>query len=215
MTTLIGRGVRVEVSKTEGSAKTVTAVTKANPGVASSTAHGLSAGAVGYFSGVTGMDNIEGQAARVHAPATDSFTLQGLKTTSFPDFTAGTFVPITAWSTLSKSTGYQIGGGAGNPLQTTTLLDDIEQQENGLLAAQTVSIDLNHETVDGEALGLVNDAAVDQAYLVFRITLKDGSQRVFRGQPSLPGENVQQGAVGTGSLSVTVKGRILRLPAVA
>ena len=41
MTYVIGRGVRVEIGTTEGSAKTVSAVTKANPGVASATSHGM------------------------------------------------------------------------------------------------------------------------------------------------------------------------------
>ena len=44
---IIGRGVRVEVGKTEGSAKTVTAITLADPGVATSTAHGLTTKSVG------------------------------------------------------------------------------------------------------------------------------------------------------------------------
>ena len=74
---------------------------------------------------------------------------------------------------------------------------------------------MNHETVDSEALALINSAAMEQEYLVFRITFKDGAQRVFRGQPSMPGESTSQGGLATGSISVTVKGRILRLPAVA
>lgn len=212
---LIGRGLRVEVSKTIGAAKTVSAISNADPGVATSAAHNMAAGVVGFFDEVTGMANIDGQAARVHAPATDSFTLQGLNTTNFPAFTGGKFLPVTVWSTLSQSTSYQIGGGDANKLKTTTLLDDIEQEENGLLAAQTVSIELNHETVDPEALTLINTAALEQEYLVFRITFRDGGQRIFRGQPSMPGENTSQGGLATGSISVTVKGRVLRLPAVA
>ena len=214
-TPLIGRNVRVEVSKTETAAKTVTAVTQANPGVATSAAHGLSDGAVGYFNAVTGMVNLEGQAVRIDAPATDTFTLQSINTASFPAFTAGTFVPVTAWSTLSRAASYDIGGGDADKIDTTVLLDAIKQEANGLLAAQTVKFDLKLDTTDDEALGLVVAAAVSQAYLVFRITLADGAQRVFRGQPSMFGENVGQGALATGSFSVTVKGQLLRLPAVA
>ena len=67
-TPLIGRNVRIEVSKTEVAAKTVTAVSLANPGIATSTAHGLLDGSVGYFTGVTGMSQLDGQAARVDTP---------------------------------------------------------------------------------------------------------------------------------------------------
>jgi hypothetical protein len=211
---LIGRNVRVEISKTEGTPKTVTAVTQANPGVASSTAHGQADGAVGYLDGVTGMVQLDGQAARVNSPVTDSFQLENINTTNYPAFTAGTFVPITAWSTLARSSSYSIGGGEGDKLDNTVLLNVLKQEENGLLAAQTVNFGLKLETVDDEALGLITDAALNQSLLVFRITLSDGAQRVFRGQPSLPGEDVQQGQIGTGAISVTIKGQIVRLPAV-
>lgn len=214
-TPLIGRNVRVEVSKTEGTAKTVSAVTQASPGVATSTAHALTDGTVGYFDGVAGMSQLEGQAARVDAPAANTFELQGINTTSYPAFTAGEFTAITVWSTLSRAASYNIGGGDADKIDTTVLIDVIKQEANGLLAAQTVGFDLKLETTDEEALSLVRAAALSQAYLVFRITLSDGAQRVFRGQPSLPGENVGQGALGTGSFNVTVKGSVLFLPAVA
>lgn len=212
-TPLIGRNVRVEVSKTEGTAKTVSAVTKANPAVATSTAHGLADAAVGYMNAVTGMVQLDGQAVRVNTPLTDSFQLEGINSTNYPAYTAGEFVPVTAWATLSRSSNYQIGGGDADKIDTTCLIDIIKQEANGLLGAQTVNISLKLETTDEEALALVRAAALSQAYMVFRITLSDGAQRVFRGQPSLPGEDVGQGALGTGSFSVTVKGQVLFLGA--
>jgi hypothetical protein len=214
-TPLIGRGVRVEVQKTVAAAKTITAITLAKPGVATSTAHALADGTVGFLDAVAGMVNLDGQAVRIDAPAANTFELQGIDTTTYPAFTAGTFVPVTVWSTLSRSTSYNIGGGAAEKIKTTVLLDEIEQQANGLLAAQTVSFNINHETVDEEALQLIATAAINQAYLVFRITFKDGAQRIFRGQPSMPGEDVGQGALATGTIEVTVKGQVLRLPAVS
>lgn len=207
MTTIVGRGVRVEVGKTEGAAKTVTAVTQAKPGVAASTAHGLLAKSVGYLRGVEGMVQLEGQAARLAAVTSDSFTLEDINTTDYPAFTdQAEFVPVTAWATLSKATSYAIGGGDSEPLDDTALLDDIKQEIAGLLAAQSVSIGVNAETISSEGMALVRDAARRAAYLVVRITLKDGNVRVFRGQPSLPGEDVQKGAIGTGTLSFKVKG---------
>lgn len=210
MTNIVGRGVRVEVGKTEGSPIAVSAVTQAKPGVATSAAHGLLTKSVGYFSGVAGMVQLEGQAARLGAVDTNTFALEDIDTTDYPAYTDGDFVPVTAWSTLSPATGYSIGGGEAEKLDTTTLLDDIKQEINGLLAAQTVTFNLNNETVNGEAMALIEEKARKAAYLVFRITLKDGSTRVFRGQPSMPGEDVQRGALGTGSFSVTVKGFITR-----
>ena len=203
---IIGRGVRVEVGKTEGTAKTVTAITLANPGVATSTAHGLAAKSVGYFLNVAGMVNIEGQAVRLGTTATDTFQLEDIDTTDYPAFTSGTFVPITAWSTLSKATSISEGGGDADKLNVTTLLDNIRQERNGLLAAETMTIGLLAESLASEALQIVRRAARDSDLLVFRVTWSNGDVLVFRGEPSKPGRDVQQGQAGTGSISVTVKG---------
>lgn len=203
---IIGRGVRVEVGKTEGAAKTVTAITLANPGVATSSAHGLSAKSVGYFLNVAGMVNIEGQAVRLGTTDTNTFQLEDIDTTSYPAFTSGTFVPVTAWSTLASATSISEGGGDADKLNVTCLLDNIRQERNGLLAAETMSIGLLAESLASEALQIVRRAARTSSLLVFRVTWNNGDVLVFRGEPSKPGRDVQQGQAGTGSISVTVKG---------
>lgn len=213
MTALVGRNVRIEVSKTEGAAKTVSAVTKANPGVASSTAHGLLDGSVGYFDNVVGMSEIDGMAVRLDNKTTDAFELEGVNTTGYGTFTSGDFIPITAWATLSRAAGYSLSGGEAEKNDDTCLLDNIKQEFNGLLSAQMVSISLKRETVDEEALQLVEAAALSGAYLVFRITLADGAQRLWRGQPSLAGEDVQLGGIASGSFTSTVRRRYQRLAA--
>lgn len=208
MTSIVGRGVRVEIGTTEGAPKTVSGVTQASPGVATSTAHGLADKSIGYFAGVGGMVQLEGQAARVTSGDTNTFALEDTDTTGYPAFTAGTFVPVTAWGTLGRVTSYSVGGGEGEKLDDTVLLDDIKQELQGLLASQSVTFNLNSLTISDTAMNALRKAARASAYLVFRITLKDGNVRVFRGQPSLPGEDVQKGAIGTGSFSVTVRGLV-------
>ena len=215
MTTLVGRNVKVEIAKTYASAIAITAITQASPGVASATGHGLTDGTVGYLDAVTGMVNVDGQAVSVAAASTDSFSLEELDTSDYPAYTAGNIIPVTAWSTIARASSYTVGGGDANQLDDTVLLDSITQNVNGLLAAQTVSFNLKMEEVQDEALKLVRTAARSQGYAVFRITTKNGARRIFRGQPSLPGEDTQQGAIATGSFSVTVKGEVLFLPAVA
>lgn len=205
---IIGRGVRVEVGKTEGTPKAITAVSLANPGVATCAAHGLTAKSVGYFQNVSGMVQLEGQAARLGTTDTNTFQLEDIDTTSFTAFTAGQFVPITAWSTLAKSTSISEGGGEADKLNATTLLDNIRKERNGLLAAETLNIGLLAESLASEALQLVRRAARTSSLLVFRITWGNGDVMILRGEPSKPGRDVQQGQLGTGSISVTVSGVI-------
>lgn len=214
MTAIVGRGVRIEVAATYAAAITVTAISQAKPGVATAAAHGLVNGAVGHFTSVEGMVQLENQAARVANQATNTFELQGLSTLAFPAFTGSAlFTPVSTWQTIGIATAYNIGGGEADKLDNTTLLDDIKQELNGLLAAQTVGFSVNAETFNSAAMDLVEDAARANSSMTFRITLKDGSTRVFRGEPSLPGEDVQKGSIGTGQFSVTVKGFVVKTPA--
>lgn len=212
MGSIVGRGVKVEVAKTFGAAKIISAVSQANPGSASSTAHAMAAKTAGYFASVEGMVNLEGQAARVGAtPGVDAFNIEGVNTTDFPAFTgAADFFPVTAWSTVAKATSYSIAGGAAEKLDDSSLIDDIKQELAGQLDAQSVTINNNMETSNSEAMQIVEDAALAQGYCLFRITLKDGAVRVFRGQPSLPGEDVQKSQIGTGAFTVSVKGKVVK-----
>lgn len=206
MTYAKGRGVRLEVASTYGSPKTVSEVTEADPPVATSTSHALATKSVGYFSAATGMPRLDGQACRLGTVATNTFELEDLDTTSYGNFTAGTFVPVTAWLTVSNATDINKSGGEGNPLDVSVLLDEIAQEETGLLSAETVSITCRLETISNAAIDVVRAAARSQGYCVFRVTYKDGSVRVFRGQPSLPTESVSTGQVGQSTFTSTVKG---------
>ena len=205
-----GRGVRVELGATYGTAIAITGVTNANPAVASAAAISLLDGSAGYFDLVQGMVQLTGQAARVKTPTATTFVIQGLNTLSFPVYASGNFIPVLTWVTLAEATSYSIGGGAPTKLDTTTLLDVIKQEENGLLAVQTLNMKLIAQTIPTTALALIESSAQSGTKVVVRITLADGSVRVCYGEPSLPGEDVQQGAVGTGQVDFAVKGYILK-----
>ena len=217
-----GSGVRVEIGLTEGAAKVVTAVTLANPGIAKSDGHGLTRGSAGYFEDVTGMDPLEGQAVHVGnagSPSADEFAMTDVDTRLFPAFTAGNFIPVTAWSTLSQATQYSLGGGAPKTEDITTLIDTRQKQLLIQNAVETVSIDIRALKDDNQAMAKIREVARALGSLVFRIThLPDGTetvgaQRLFRGQPSIPGESLTQGGTGTGQMTVTVTGQVCFIPA--
>lgn len=212
MSYIKGKNVRVEIAATYGAGKTVSAITKASPGVATSTAHGLADSSVGYLSGLSGMVELEGQAVRVDAPATDTISLEEIDTTSYGTFTGTcSFVPVATWLTLAPATNYEISGGEADKLDTTVLLDRKKQEETGLLGAETVSIGLRAEDTLGAAVRLLRQQAKAAGSVLFRITLSNGAQRIFRGEPSLPSESVSSGQLGSGAMTVTVKGDVLFL----
>lgn len=212
---IVGSGVRVEIGLTESAPKTVTAIDLASPGIVHITAHGLALDSAGYFLNVVGMDEIEGQAARVGAggsPSVDEFGIEDVDTTNYSAFLSGTFVPIATWATLSQSTQYAIGGGAAKTEDVSTLIDTVEKLLSVKNAAETVTIDIRSLKADNAAMTKIRSVARALGSLVFRVTFPEtGEQRLFRGQPSLPGESVSQGATGTGQLSVTVAGHVCYL----
>lgn len=211
-----GRGVRVEIGYTEGAPKPVLAITQSDPGVASVTAHGYAPGSVAYLQNIEGMDPVDGQAFRVASggsPSVDNFGIEGIDTTDFPDFASGEVVGISAWRTLAQATQYQLGGGAPRTEDVGVLLDTVEKLETVKLAAETVTLDLRSLEVDNEALQKIRQIARASGRVVVRVTLAQGAQRIFRGQPSIPGESLTQGATGTGQLQFTVRGQICYLEA--
>jgi len=207
-----GRNCRVEIAATYGVAKTVTAVTQAVPPVVTSTAHGLTEGTIGYFNTAAGMDELLGQAVSVDATAANTFNAEGLDSTSFGAFTSGTVTPVLTWLTLSSATNYEIPEGASDELDATTLLDRIKQTQAGLMAAQNVQISKLSD-MQLPALAVVRAAALNDGYIVVRITLSNGERRVFRGQPGLPGESQGLNALATSGFGIKVKGQVLMLPA--
>jgi hypothetical protein len=213
MSNVKGRGVRVEIAATYDAPKVVTLVSKAVTGVATSAAHAMVNDTVGFWSGVAGMAQLEGQATRVKNQATNTFELQGLNTTGYSDFTAGNFTPVATWATLSEATSYSIGGGAAEKLDVTRLIDITKQEEQGLLPVANVSMNVIAQDTPSAAALILESAVQTQGAVVVRITLGNGAVRVFRAEPSLPGEDVQQGQVGTGSLDMAVKGFVLKLAA--
>ena len=210
MTTVVGRNVKLEIATAFSAAKTVTAVTLASPGVATSTSHGMANGIVGYWTVSAGMVQLDGQATRVYNQSTNAFDLQGLNTAQYSAFTAGTFTPASTWTTLSEMTNYTIGGGAPDNLDDTKSLDVVKQEILGLLPSDTVQIDTLSQTVHNAAMQLIEDNAIAGTNLLFRITTQTGDVRVFRGSPSRPGENMQRGQLATGSFQIAVKGFVLR-----
>lgn len=213
MANIKGRNVRVEIAATYGSDVTVSAVTQALPGVATATSHGQANGTVGYFHTVGGMAQLEKQAVRVANQATNSFELQGLNTTAYAAYTSGLFKPVATWSTLAESTSYEISGGAGEKLDVTTLLDIVRKEEQGLLPTQTVNVGVLAQDVPTAATQLLEAAAQAGGIIVVRVSIGTTAVRIFCGEPSLAGESVQVGAIGSGSLDFAVKGFALKLSA--
>jgi hypothetical protein len=202
MATIVGRNVKVEVALTFDSPISPTAVTKANPGVATLTSHTVDTGDVGYWTVSAGMVELDGQAVYCTDTDANTITFNGLDTTNYSTFSAGTLTLAATWGTISEAAAYAVGGGAAAQLDDTRLIDVKQRNIAGLLAAQDLTIDVRNGVTNGAALAFVEAAARNGTSVLFKITQGSTVLRVYYGVPSVPGESVSAGQLATGQITV-------------
>jgi hypothetical protein len=211
-----GRNVRIEVGATYGTPIAVQVVPQGYWPTIIANSHGLANFSAGYFNGVAGMPQIEGQAFQVGSATTNGFVLAGLNTTPYDTYASGFVVPVLTWLTIAESTSYTITVPDAAPIDRTTIRDF--QQRNrgrGLLGAQTLAMNLL-AFEEGSAAHLVCENAAIQGFgLIVRITHKGGFVRLCRAQPGLVGEDVQLGAVGTQARAWSIDGFALAIPGIS
>lgn len=116
-------GSKFYYSNTFAAAKTLTAITNANPGVASSVAHGYANGDVLMFD--SPWEDLAGTVIRVASTAADTFALEGVDTTDTryfpPGGAAGTTVEaVTNWVEIPQVLTIDTTG--GDPVYTEIAL---------------------------------------------------------------------------------------------
>lgn len=211
MTTIVGRDCKIEVALTFDSPISPTAVTKANPGVATLTGHAVETGDVGYWLAASGMVELDGQAVYCTDTDTNTFTMNGLVTTNYTTFASGpTLILAASWGTVSEAAGYTVGGGAASALDDTRLTDVKTRNVAGLLAPQDLTVDLRNPVTSGTALAFLEAAAVTGASVLIKVSKGGTVLRVAYGVPSIPGEAVTAGGLGSGQFNVICPGWILK-----
>lgn len=199
----LGSNVKVEVQKTLGSAITVTALTQANPGVATAASHGLTNGDVVIFTATAGMVEIDGQAIRVANVTVNTFDLEGFDTTKYSAWTTGTVQKVTAWATLSSATSISMPDGSPTRIPITTLIDKSEQVAYGISSAPEGSIPAIYDP-SIEAVGLIKTATKANSKMAFRITWAASQKTIFNAYVNGgSGFDLQQNGVATTSFAFT------------
>jgi hypothetical protein len=132
--------VQINVQTALGAAKTITAITKANPGVVSSTSHGLSNGTYVLLS-VVGMFELDQVVARVANQTASTFELEGIDTTTYNTFVSGTAYAITFGSSMSTAQGVNVSGGEPEFVDITTVHDNVRKRAPTVVSPMTMSIE--------------------------------------------------------------------------
>jgi hypothetical protein len=166
------KNVSVAVQSAIAATKTITAITKASPGVCSATANGYSNGDYVLLT-VQGMFQVNGRVFRVTAAATDTFALEGCDTTLFDTFSSGTAQKLTFGTTVSTALDWTPSGGGFDFIDTTTIHAGAKSQIPGLPAAMSFSFNSIWDPSD-TALIALKTASDSQAQRAVKLVFGTG-----------------------------------------
>lgn len=183
----LATGTQVAIASTYGTGFTITAITNANPAVATlSASHGVT---VGDFIEITsGWDLLTKRIVRVSAVATNDVTLEGINTSSTTDYPVGTGTgtgrEITAWTSITQVQSVNSGGGEQQYADITTIADRVAKNIPTIRNAQNIDLTVfDDPTLSWYAI--VQAAADTVALTGMRIVFPNGSRLLANGYFSL------------------------------
>lgn len=113
MAVTLPNGALLHIGSAYGSALTVSAITNANPAVATSTAHGLANGDYVVFT--SGWTRLNGRTFRVNNITANTFDLEGIDTTSVTTYASGSGIgsvkKVTTWTQIQQALSITSSGG--------------------------------------------------------------------------------------------------------
>jgi len=192
MATTKWTNVSIAMQSALGSALPITGITKAAPGVCTSTSHGLSNGDYVYMD-VQGMWQLNGRVFRVCTVATNTFNLEdvssgtGISTSSFDTFSSGNAYKITFGTSITTATSMNVSGGNFAMIDTTTIHGNQKSQIPGLPDPLSATFDNLWDPTDAgqSAMKSASDA---QAKRAFKFTFGTGGKiMVFSGYVGFAG----------------------------
>lgn len=203
--TIVGRGLKIEVALTFDSVINPTTVTKAGPPVVTLNAHTLADGDVGYWSITAGMEQLHEQAFMVDNKATNTWEMPGFETTLYDTYTTGGVYMADTWGTLTESADLNISDAQIQTLPDPRLVDIRPRSVPGQLSEQSASIRLSRQVVDTATLQFVAKQARAGGAVLVKCSDRTGAVlAVFYGYPGLPGINVAAGGLASGGLTMSI-----------
>jgi len=194
-TPIVWKNVAVAIQSGIATAKAISGITKANPGVVTSDAHGYSNGDYVYLSDILGMHQLKDKVVRVANQSTNTYELEGVDTTGFDTFTSGGAQKLTFGTSITTALTVNGSGGEFDFVDTTTIHQNTKTQIPGLPSAISYQFDHIWDAADAGLLAM--KAASDiQAKRAFKFQFGVGGKILtfagFVGCSMLPGGQAQQ-----------------------
>ncbi|WP_333710372.1 phage tail tube protein [Malikia spinosa] len=185
MTINTNSGLVMAMQSAIAAAKTITAITKAAPGVVSSTAHGFANGDFVLLE-IEGMVELNKCVYEVGSIATDTFQLigpdgaTGLDTTLFSTFSSGTAKKLTLGTSITGVQNFAASGGDIKFLDSTTVHDTKDKQIASGVSAMSYNLTIQWDPANAGQSAM--RAAFDiRAPKAMRITWPNGAYVAWYG----------------------------------
>jgi len=169
-------GAILEIAATLSAAKSVTALSNANPAVATAAAHGLAAGDIIVVN--SGWTRLNDKVVRISDADSGTFDLEGIDTTKTTVYTPGAGLgsvrEVSTWAQISQITDVATSGGD----QQFTTFGFLEEDEDRQLPTTKSPISMTVTVADDPALAYVpvcEAADEDKEARPLRLTLPNGS----------------------------------------
>lgn len=201
MTIKTNSGLKLFMESAIASAKTISGITKAAPGVVSSTAHGFVNNDIVLLE-VQGMVELNGRLFKVVNTAADSFQLAGvdgttgIDTTLYNTFSSGTAKKVTLGTSITGVQEFTFSGGDIKTVDTTTVNDLVDTQIVVGAAAQAADLTMQWDPSSAAQQAMIA-AFQTRANKGFKVMWPDGAFVLWYGTVGYTG------APGGGKQGVT------------
>lgn len=177
---LYWKGVQVLMQSALETAGSITAVTKASPAVATSASHGYANGDYVLLTNVQGMPKLNNRVVRVTGVVGDDFTLEGIDSTTYPDFVSASVQKITFGLGFSTLADFTVSGGEYTEDDITTIHDDASYMAPVLPSAVSISTNSFYDLSD-TALIAAEQASENLEQRAFMLVFQNGQRWLANG----------------------------------
>jgi len=194
---------KVDMENTRGTAKIITAITKASEAVMTCT-HDFAIGDYVFIEGVVGMPEINGRLVRVKSVSTTvSFVAEGLDSTLFSTYgSGGSAYKIASWHSFDNLTSLNYPEPTPNAIDVTTIHNNQKFEVFGLDDAPTITLNTISDPTSVTTKA-VRAASAKKSITAFRITLQTGTILICTGYVAGGrGLDGSVGALATGQMSI-------------
>lgn len=201
MTIKTNSGLKLFMESAIATAKTISGITKAAPGVVSSTAHGFTNNDIVLLE-VQGMVELNGRLFKVVNSAADNFQLAGvdgttgIDTTLYNTFSSGTVKKVTLGTSITGVQEFTFSGGDIKTVDTTTVNDLVDTQIVVGAAAQAADLTMQWDPSSAAQQAMIA-AFQTRANKGFKVMWPDGAFVLWYGTVGYTG------APGGGKQGVT------------